>query len=80
MAERRTAHRHRVLKSGQIRFGSSAVDCTIRDISNTGARIIVRSPLWFPEAFTLVTVANDSARQGHIVWRRDGQIGVAFDD
>lgn len=46
MQKERSAPRHRVLKGGQIRFGQSAIDCVIRDLSATGARIKVNSPLW----------------------------------
>jgi hypothetical protein len=67
------------LKAGQIVFGPSSVDCTVRNISATGACLVIKSPLWFPDSFTLAVPSDGSSWRCHIVWRRDGQIGVAFD-
>ncbi|MGX1171253.1 hypothetical protein AB7M16_007519 [Bradyrhizobium sp. USDA 372] len=75
----RSSQRRRILKAGQIVFGSSAVDCIVRDISATGARIQARGPLWFPDSFVLAITSDGTSRRCHIVWRKDGQIGVAFD-
>jgi hypothetical protein len=80
MDEHRVATRQRVLKAGTIEFGGSKIDCLIRNISATGAAIEVKSPLWFPDTFVLVTTADGGSRHCHIVWRREKRIGVAFDD
>lgn len=80
MQRERSAPRRRVLKAGQIRFGASAVDCVVRNISATGACIAVRSPLWFPDSFVLAVPSDGVSRRCHIAWRKDGQIGIAFDD
>ena len=80
MDEHRRNPRSRVLKAGQIRFGQSAVDCLIRNISATGACLELRSPLWFPDSFVLEMTSDGSARHCTIVWRKDGRIGVTFDD
>jgi PilZ domain len=80
MQQDRTATRRRIFKAGQILFGSSAVNCNVRDISATGARIVLTSPLWFPDSFVLAVPSDGVSRPCHIVWRKDGQIGIAFDD
>src|SRR5882672_12517012 len=36
MVETRIAPRHRVMKAGTIEFGSSAIDCVLRNLSITG--------------------------------------------
>ena len=36
MVETRIAPRHRVMKAGTIEFGSSAIDCVVRNLSITG--------------------------------------------
>jgi hypothetical protein len=54
MVEKRTANRNRVFKAGTIEFGGSAIDCTIRNVSNDGAALDVASPVGIPEKFTLV--------------------------
>jgi hypothetical protein len=37
--EHRIAPRRRVLKAGSISFGGGAIDCTVRNISDTGAAL-----------------------------------------
>jgi hypothetical protein len=69
--------RHRVLKAGSIQFGSGSIDCTVRNISNTGAALDVTSPLGIPTEFTLVTDGNHLLCR--VVWRKEKRIGVAFD-
>jgi hypothetical protein len=78
--EKRIAPRHRVLKQGRLAFdGGGAVDCMVRNLSDTGARVEVISPVGLPEAFTLVIPADKFTRRCHAVWSHDKRIGVAFD-
>jgi hypothetical protein len=78
--DKRIAPRHRVLKQGRLAFdGGGAVDCTVRNLSDTGARLEVVTPVGLPESFTLVIPADKFARRGHAVWSHDKRIGVAFD-
>jgi hypothetical protein len=44
MDEHRTAQRHRVFKAGSIQFGGSTIDCTVRNLANTGAQDRRRFP------------------------------------
>jgi PilZ domain len=75
--EHRIATRHRVLKGGRILFGGGSIDCTVRNISETGAALDVTSPLGIPAEFTL-DVADGSQRQCRVVWRKEKRIGVTF--
>jgi hypothetical protein len=78
--EKRIAPRHRVLKHGTLAFnGGGGIDCTVRSLSETGARIDVVNPVGLPEKFLLVIESDHFSRQCHSVWSRDKQIGVAFD-
>jgi len=43
----RIAPRRRVLKTGSIEFGGTVIDCTVRNISETGA-LEIRTRLYFP--------------------------------
>jgi PilZ domain len=52
--EKRGLFRHRVLKAGTIEFGGSAIDCTVRNLSATGAALDVPSPVGIPDKFDLV--------------------------
>ena len=75
--EHRFTNRQRVLKAGKIEFGGGAIDCTVRNISATGAALDVISPLGIPAQFTLVTEGNHLPCR--VVWRKEKRIGIAFD-
>jgi len=80
MIEKRAAPRHRVLKRGSLAFGDGGgLDCTVRNISQTGARIDIASPVGVPEVFTLVIQVDHFMRRCHAVWSSERHIGVAFD-
>ena len=74
----RAALRQRVLKSATIEFHGGAIDCVIRNISETGAALEVASPLGIPETFNLVISGDHSSRLCKVAWRKDKRIGVAF--
>ena len=79
MEKKRAADRKRVLKAGSIEFGGGAIDCTVRNISETGAALEAVSPLFIPDRFTLFVQTDHVRRPCHIVWRKDKRIGVEFD-
>jgi PilZ domain len=80
MREKRVAPRHRVFKHGVLAFsGGGSVDCTVRSLSATGARIDVASPIGLPDNFVLMIESDHFTRHCHSVWSKDKQIGVAFD-
>ncbi len=79
MVETRIAPRYRVMKVAKIEFGVAAIDCTVRDLSLTGAAIAVPSQAEIPERFTLFMPEDGLQLHCHVVWRREYQIGVAFD-
>ena len=79
MEEKRIARRNRVLKAGTVEFGGGAIDCTVRNVSETGAAIEVVSPLYIPDRFTLVVQTEKLKRHCRVVWRKEKRIGVTFD-
>jgi hypothetical protein len=79
MIENRAAPRHRVLKRGSITFNGGGIDCTVRNLSSSGAGLDVASPVGLPQSFTLVIEADHFMRRCHPVWRSEKRIGVAFD-
>jgi hypothetical protein len=80
MDEHRVAARHRVLKAGTISFGGGdGIDCTVRNLSETGAALEVVTPLFIPDRFTLIVPTDQLKRPCHIVWRKENRMGVAFD-
>jgi hypothetical protein len=80
VTEHRISPRQRVLKAGTIAFGGAGISCTIRNLSQTGACLAVVSPIGIPECFMLVIEADHSSRPCKIMWRKEKQIGVTFDD
>ena len=59
MDEKRALARKRVLKAGSIEFGGGAIDCTVRNLSATGAALDVPTPVGIPDKFNLV-VSSDA--------------------
>jgi hypothetical protein len=76
---RRPPRRGRVLKRAQIVFkrSTATIDCALHDISTTGARLKVDSPIGIPNTFELA-VAGAQIRHCRVVWRKTDQIGVEF--
>jgi hypothetical protein len=79
MVETRIAPRYRVMKAGTIEVRGQTIDCTIRDISTTGAAIEVPHQRAIPDKFVLVMPGDGLHLPCHVVWRKDYRIGVAFD-
>jgi hypothetical protein len=59
--QRRTAPRKRTLKKGRIVFNNrrSVIDCTVRNLSDGGALLLVNSLIGIPDSFDL-TIDSDS--------------------
>jgi hypothetical protein len=79
MVETRIAPRYRVMKVAKIEFGATAIDCTVRDLSLTGAAIEVPSQAGIPDRFTLVMPDDGLHLPCHVVRRNEYRIGVVFD-
>jgi hypothetical protein len=80
MEQRRASTRSRTLLEGQIIFDKrlSRVECTVRDISETGARIIFANPARVPPEFELRIPKRKLARQARVVWYDGQTYGVMF--
>jgi hypothetical protein len=81
MNDRRRATRKKTLLQGRILFngGRSSVDCVIRDMSDSGARLKFSSAVPTPEHFELFIPNRDERHEANVQWRRDDEVGVAFD-
>lgn len=80
MNDKRKTSRHRVLKAGKILFDGAVIDCTVRNISRTGAALEVERPVGIPYRFVLVIETDRVRRACHVIWRKERRIGVGFDD
>jgi hypothetical protein len=81
MVETRIATRHRVQKAAKIKFGGVTIDCTIRNLSTTGALLEVSSPVpvRIPAEFNLVIPGDGLRLPCAVVWRTEYRMGVHFD-
>jgi PilZ domain len=78
--ERRAAPRRRMLKGGVMAFNGSfsGMQCTVRDLSDTGARLKVNSVANFPETFELIIEIDGLYAKSTVVWRKGSDVGVRF--
>jgi hypothetical protein len=78
MSERRTRERQRVLKGGKIVFnnGASVLDCTVRNVSGTGACLMVVNALAVPAEFDLQLGADQQPCE--VIWRQTNRVGIRF--
>jgi hypothetical protein len=60
--------------------GRSSIDCQIRNISNTGARISLAEGLSLPGAFELEVPSRNNTYQVALRWRTKDAAGVQFVD
>jgi hypothetical protein len=78
MNENRQTPRLRTLKGGSILFGvAPAIDCVIRNLSKTGAMLVVESR-GIPDEFTLLIKPELLKRACRVAWREADKIGVYF--
>ncbi len=78
--QRRASPRSRTLLEGHIIYNNrlSRMECSVRDLSETGARIVFAQPVKVPAQFELQIPKRKLIRQAQIMWY-DGQAhGVMF--
>lgn len=76
----RRAVRRRVLKSGTIAYNDrfKTLSCTVRDLSEGGARLRVDNPMFVPSQFVLLMEQDGFEADCEVVWRADKDVGVRF--
>ena len=77
-SKRRATQRHRVLKGALIVFndGASTINCTVRNLSETGAHLRVASVVGIPNRFGLQFNDKSPNRNCELVWRKEADLGV----
>lgn len=77
---KRTQPRNRCLREGKIIFsnGNFVVDCTIDNVSETGAHIRVQASTPIPKEFLLVEPGRSMVHKAMIVRRTARGLGVKF--
>jgi hypothetical protein len=82
MSEHRSEIRQRTFLKGRILFnkGASSMDCLVRDMSATGARLALSETSTLPESFDLYIPQKDRTYRANLCWRRADGIGITFTD
>lgn len=75
----RTAPRRKQLKAGIISFNNrhSTLPCSVRDISDTGARLEAAAAS-VPDTFMLIVELDGLEADCEVVWRKVNFVGVRF--
>jgi hypothetical protein len=78
--ERRKNSRQRTLKSEKIVFNNraSVIDCTIRNLTNAGAMLLVASTVGIPDSLDLLIETRRPLQACRVTWRRKEALGVVF--
>ncbi len=78
----RSAERIRSFLRAQIIFNNrmSTIDCIIKNISATGARIALNDTLAVPTEFDIYIPQKSRGHHARLVWRDKDAIGVEFTD
>lgn len=82
MAEHRREVRQRTFLKGRILFnkGASSMDCLVRDMSASGARLALTETTTLPESFDLYIPQKDKTYRSTLAWRRADGVGITFLD
>jgi hypothetical protein len=81
MSEKRQHIRRPVRYPGRIEFddGAPAHPCSLHDVSEQGAQLVLPAPHELPAEFTLVLGYDGTARRRcWVAWRSGNQVGVKF--
>mgnify|MGYP001297399846 CR=1 FL=1 len=79
-AESRRAARHRTLKAGKIISldKTRVFSCQVRNLSDSGAMLMVAESAWIPKDFYLELPGRTSLARCRIARRTNAGIGVEF--
>ena len=80
MVEARQSDRVRAFLRARIIFnnGNSTIDCTIKNVSPTGAKIDLSDTATVPAEFDLEVPQRGKTYRARLVWRDRAALGVAF--
>ena len=79
-SERRIATRQKSFLQGRVYFNNrrSSIDCLVRDVSPTGARLKFAGAVTTPELLELYIPNKEESFRAQVQWHRGDEIGVAF--
>ncbi len=78
--DRRSSQRRRTVLKGRVLLNnrSSVLDCTVRDLSDTGAQLTFADFSLLPLDFELEIPSRDLRIQARVMWSRGTNHGVRF--
>lgn len=77
--QERQSTRRKALKKGKILLSKwASIDCTIRDLSETGAKLQFEAPTELPAEFKLMIVTTEQVIPVELAWQRGLNAGVRF--
>ncbi len=81
MEDRRISTRQKSFLQGRIYFNNrrSSIDCLIRDISETGAKLVFSDAVAIPDIIELYIPNKDETHRARVLRRIGVEVGVAFE-
>ena len=78
--EQRGEPRHKVNKKGLIVYVGDelGVECEIRDLSATGAKLRLDNDITVPSCFDLIILPENITKKVQVCWRDDRDLGIQF--
>lgn len=80
VADQRSSARRRVLLGGRLVYSEAdlTVACSIRDLSQSGARVKVTGPVALPSKVHLIELRTGQAFECEVAWRNMPELGLRF--
>jgi hypothetical protein len=80
MPERRSSTRQKSFLQGRIYYNNrrASVDCLVRDISDTGAKLVFSSAVTIPDVVEIYLSNKEEIRRARVQWRRGDEVGIDF--
>jgi len=77
-SDRRQARRQRVFKGAVVLLGDgqATFDCTVRNLSDHGAKIEIEQPADVPDEFEIALPSMHRIAPAKAAWRKGHEIGV----
>lgn len=80
LAERRKSERVECSLTANIYIGTTKMfRCLVKDISQSGARILLPSGSWEPNTMGLFLIESETKIQARKIWSSHGMMGIEFE-
>lgn len=76
--EQRASPRKKVSMAAKVAIGGGAVDCTVRDISESGVQLLAPSVLRLPDEVHLLILSEGLLVHAQRIWSRFPLCGLRF--